>query len=115
MKRRAEDGFTLTEILIAVLLLSTVLAFLLSAFVSAFRWLAPQPAVSALLARQKLEDLYEHVREDWWRLGTSELSPGTYPNETVTLDGIDYVRFHTVSQPGGKQYRKASVVVQWPE
>lgn len=113
--RRDPAGFTLTEILIATMLLVTVVAFLLSAFVNAAIWTRPQPNVAALLVRQKIENLFEHVRQDWYRTGVAacEMRAAAYGPVTMNLDGSVYERSHTVTQPSGRQYRKLSVQTSW--
>jgi prepilin-type N-terminal cleavage/methylation domain-containing protein len=120
-KRQA--GFTLLEVVIAALLISTVMAALLAAFISANRWVNPQFNVAHYLARQQFERLSEQVRQDWWNNSTTDperrlnagYNPPTRPDDVLTLDGLDYTRNYVVSDvsPGGRDYRKAKVSVEW--
>ncbi len=134
-----QDGFTLLEIVIAALLLATVSVGLFAAFVSANRWIQ-QPRndrandVAFNVARQRLENLYGAVREDWWLDNaanrgvnsglnmtpghTGELMTDPASGETlvVNLDGMDYRRGYRVSAVtigGAEAYRRAEVNVHW--
>lgn len=121
--RGGQAGFTLLEIVIASLLVSTVMAMLMAAFVNANRWISPEYNVAHYLARQKLEHLYEQVRQDWWDDSSADpqrrlhpdFNPPSRADETVTLDGVAYTRNYTVSAVAadGRDYRKAQVSVEW--
>lgn len=123
MRRLAagQGGFTLIEIIIASLLVSTVVSLLLGAFVTANRWISPEYNVAHDLAREQLERLHEQVRQDWWNNFESDpeqrlnpnFNPPDRPDETITLGGVDYTRNYRVDEIAGKGYRKATVTVQW--
>ncbi len=120
---KRQSGFTLIEVIIASLLVSTVMAMLLAAFISANRWVSPEYNVAHYLARQQLERLSEQVRQDWWDVSTTDpeqrlnpaYNPPTRPDETLTLDGLSYTRNYVVSSvtTNGRDYRKAKVTVSW--
>ena len=119
--RLTRRGFTLIETILAALLLSTVVAGMYGAFVSAARWNRPPFNIAHNIAREKLENLYEAVRADWWDTGTTapagyRLDVGSYPDGQVTVDGLAYSREYIVSavQGGYADYRRVEVKVQWP-
>ena len=115
MPDRKQTGFTLVELTVATLLLVTVVAGLFAAFVSANRWIKPQSAVASNVARERLETLFEAVRQDWWDVGGRPLSiGGPYADGTTTLDGVTYTRTYTVSSVSGTDYRKVEARVTWP-
>lgn len=118
MKPRGAAGFTLLEIIIATLLISTVMSVVLAGFVSANKWVSPESNVAYNLGRERLDRLYEFVRQDWWNNTSTDpqrsLNPAyNPPAETITLDGMAYTRDYTVSALSTKPYRKAKVTVEW--
>ncbi|MBI3315513.1 MAG: prepilin-type N-terminal cleavage/methylation domain-containing protein [Candidatus Omnitrophica bacterium] len=122
MKVNLARGFTLVEVIIAALLLTTVGAVLFVAFTSAHRWTQPQNSTAFSLARQTAENLYPAVRQSTWTSSGNPLSAGydsSAAPETVVLDANSYQRSYkvkAVSPAGGtaKDYRKAEVTVSWP-
>ncbi|GEM_PF-1352728 len=122
-RKSRQAGFTLIEVIIASLLVSTVMAMLLAAFISANRWVSPEYNSAHYVARQQLERLSEQVRQDWWNVSATDperrlnaaYNPPDRPAETITLDGVTYTRNYTVSNisANGRDYRKAAVAVQW--
>ncbi len=116
MAKPNESGFTFIEILVAAVLMTTVAAGLLRAFVTA-RGLTPaQVARSAnnYLATQKLEDLHEAVRQDWWNESNRPLTPGTTVEPAVAADGSMHTRTTTVGAVNngqGSDYRSIEVTV----
>lgn len=114
MKTRA--GFSLLEVLVAAMLLATSVAVIFGAFVSAHKF--PKPEVgrgfNTHIAREKLEELAEAVRQDWWALTNKPLSTGVTAADTVTYNGTDYDRSYAVSGVSGKDYRKVEITVSSP-
>ena len=114
-KRSGEAGFSLLELMLAALLLSSSVAALFGAFVTASRWMKSDFSAGAYLGAIRLESLYECVRSDWWSQNDKPLSPaGTVTDGTVTQDGVVYTRTYTVTPVTGRDYRKAEVKVTWP-
>lgn len=115
---RGISGFTLTETLIAAILLITVGVGFLSVYTSLNKISAPQVKQTAafFLAKEKLEELNEAVRQDWWdfQLNSHPLDvnpPGSI--EFVPLSTQNYSRQTGVSAVPNKDYRKAEVTVSW--
>ncbi|HTL69852.1 MAG TPA: hypothetical protein VL404_01030 [Candidatus Eisenbacteria bacterium] len=113
-----ENGFTLLEVTLAALLLVGVIAGLFGSFVSANRWIQPQNNVGYNVARERLEWLYEAVRQDWWNSGGRPLSAGTYSEGAFAYDGVNYTRSYTVTSVDAngdatEDYRRVQVTVSW--
>ena len=129
MKRQYGSlGFTLTELLAAVVLMSTVAVVVLSSFSSITKIVRPQNNVAVNIARGHLERFYEYVREDaayYYNAGTpiSYNAPGPQPL-TQTLDGVVYTTTYVVNNgsstaidvngDGQEDYRKVKLTVSWP-
>ncbi len=119
--RKDEKGFTLIEIMIAALLVTTTAAGALAMFVNAKKMIRPGNNIAGYLAQQKLETLYEAVRQDWWGLGGRPLTAGGPYADAVTVDGILYNRSYTVTAINANtdavpdDYRKVDVTITWPD
>lgn len=109
-------GFTLVEVIIAMLLVTTVGASVLMAFVNASRWASPSGLTALYDARGNLDQLNEAVRNDTWNLASNDLSVGTH-SSTVTIDGRTYTRNYVVTSVplGGvtDAYRKVVATNSW--
>lgn len=122
-KRPAADGqkgFSITELMVASLLIVTMVLSIFSTVISVYKLAQPQGDVSQDLARQKIEQLYEGIRGDWWN-DTGTTHPlnvgGPYTEPSVTIDNITYTRTYTVSNVSNastpRQYRRVDVDVSW--
>ena len=122
---KTESGFTILEIIIATTLLAVVGSTILAAFTNSAVLTKGQDHVAYNLARQKLENLYESVRGDWWDISSKPLSL-TAPDEdlaAVKLDGRSYLAVYKVNNASGvpidingdgnEDYRKVEMTVQW--
>ena len=118
------EGFTLAEVIVALVLLSAVSASLIRTLIWAHQMTPIQldRVIASNLARDKAESLYEGSRQDWWNAADKPLSPGTVlgNNQNIVVDGKTYGRTYTAANvsltgddpiAGGQDYRKASVVV----
>ncbi len=91
------------------------MALLLNAFVNASKWISPENNIAHGLAREKLENLLEEVRQDRWDDAARRLHPDyDPPSEALTLNAVAYTRDYDVEAVTGRPYRKAKVTVQWP-
>ena len=119
--RRNEKGFSLIEIMIAALLTATVAAGVLGMLVNAKRAIRPGNNIAGYLAKDKLETLYEAVRQDWWGVGGNPLSVGGPTVDNVTVDNITYNRSYTVTAINANadavpdNYRRVDVTISWPD
>lgn len=98
------------EVLIAGILLSGVVIGALKAFTSA-QSLAPPfitKSTQSNLGRERLEGMYESVRQDQWQTTTNALYPSTYTSpisgraSTVTVSNVS----------GGPDYRRVELTIQ---
>ena len=125
MKLKSPAGFTLIEVIVAALLISGVMALLLSAFVTASHWLRPEENVAYDLGREWFENLYERVRQDGWTDAAGPLWPRdprdpAYPEQNFDLDGVRYTRAYRVEsinadqdRQGIEDYRRVRMTVRW--
>lgn len=100
--------------------MSTVLLGLLRAFVAARGFQPPQftRSIASNLAREKLETLYEAVRQDFWNDPAKPLGIGLHEDPVIVMpDGTNFTRKYTVSSVdmdgGGEDFRKVDVTVSW--
>ena len=107
MKRLNRKGFTLVEVMVAAVLLTTVAAGLLSAFIAARNWIQPQRIIAMHLAKEMPESLFEFV----W--ASPRLMNGYVWGDVVVLDGSTYTRGYTVSNVAGRDYRTVTATVTW--
>ena len=113
---KTHSGFSLLEVLVASTLLATSVAVIFGAFVSAHKF--PKPEIGrgfgTHLVREKLEELAEAVRQDWWPAANKPLTIGLTAADSVTYNGTAYARSYTVSGVAGKDYRKVQITVSSP-
>ncbi len=102
MKRMSQRGFTLTEILIALFILSFVLLSLSAMVISVMRATAQSKgmAIATTLAQDKMESLKS--------LKYSSLTSGS---DSVIIGKVTYDRRWTVSPSGNIKY--INVTVSW--
>ncbi|MCD6583789.1 MAG: type II secretion system protein [Candidatus Omnitrophica bacterium] len=107
--------FTLTEVLVGAVILSLILAGLISAFVAAKKYISHsnKRLIAFNLARGKLNELYQAVREDTW--GSGDLSVGTHTLAGVTIEGVNYTGSYTVIPKRGREYRQVVITIQYPK
>ena len=115
-----QKGFGLMEIMIAALLTATVAAGVLATLVNAKRVIRPTDSIAGYLARERLETLYEAVRQDWWGAAGNPLSVGGPTPDNVTVDNITYNRSYTVTAINANgdavpdDYRRVDLTITWP-
>ncbi len=120
MKRLVRSGFSLLEILIAMVLLAGVGAATMTAFTSSIQVTSSDASVAYNFGRGLLEQFYERVRQDQWTtaaLPLSTVNPGPQ-GQTKTLNGDTYTANYTVTaidQDGanGEDYRRVTMTVAW--
>lgn len=130
MKKRPSRyaGFTIVEILVAIVLLGFVGAIVFSSFSSSAKLAQPNDANTAMnVARGYLESFYEYVREDsnyYYNPGTPIATTAPGPQaRTQNLDGVTYTANYTVNNntstivdtngDGKEDYRKVKMTVSW--
>lgn len=115
MQGRDERGLTLVEVIVAALLVATTVAVVFGAFISANQFTVPEiiRSVESNLAREKFEELYQAVRQDWWNQANQPLTPNVDPPaENITLDGVTYQRSYKVRSVPTKDYRRVEMTVE---
>ncbi len=119
--RKHHDGFTLIELMIAALLMATVAAGVLGMLINAKQAIRPGSSIAGYLVKDKLESLYEAVRQDWWGVAGNPLSTGGPYTDTVTVNGVTYNRSYNVTAVDANadgttdDYRKVDVTITWPD
>ena len=125
-KQQGRSGFTLMEILVAMILLSVVATSALSSFSSSTKVVQSKNNTALNLVRGYLEQLNEYVREDW-RTNNGiplALNGATMPSANVqVLDGVTYTTAYAVNNNSGaildangdgqEDYRKVRMTVTW--
>ena len=119
---RNSEGFTLAEVMVALMILAIMAAGFIQSIVSAHRLQPVEMGKSVMvdLVREKMESLHEAVRQDWWTVVDKPLSPGTSlgSSENIVLDGKSFSRSYSANNVGlngdggGQDYRKVEVTVQ---
>ncbi len=127
LKRRINNsfGFSLIEVLVAMILLSSIGVLALNSFNNSSRMSGGKQNIAANLAKWLLEDLKPHVRDLGWGNPALPLAPGahpaglpaTYPVFTA-LDGVNYRRGYTVADvdidsDGVADLRRVTAIVDW--
>ncbi|MGD9015337.1 MAG: prepilin-type N-terminal cleavage/methylation domain-containing protein [Candidatus Omnitrophota bacterium] len=116
-KSPAENsGFSLVEILIAMLTLALIMGGLANLFFSTQRLTTHHRyrVVAAELGRFFLDPLQMDVRQDQW--GSNCLSSGAGCPGNEVVDGITYTPTYNTSDPlGGNLLRKVRLRIQWQE
>ena len=122
MNGKNEAGFTLIEIIVAMILVTLVGASVLMAFVNASRWAEPSVLAAVYDARGRLDQLNTEVRSDEWDVSDSGysgngLSLGTHTPDELPLNKRTYTQSYVVSSVplGGVSdaYRKVVVTESW--
>lgn len=125
---RRIKGFTLVEVIIAMVILSMTVAGLLSVFLSAHRFVgrAKRRLFAVNYARSLAESLRNEVRQDKWDCNIDDAGCGGLGLTTNLLGdwttpinfnegGITYSRRYKVESVGTSDYRKVSIKVTWQE
>lgn len=120
------SGFSLIEIVIALVILTGVGAMTMSSFVSSVETSRPDSSIGYNFGRGIMEKMYEFVRQDQWataNLPISVTSPGTggpfTPQGSVTsLNGNNYTATYTVNSVdsnfnGQEDYRRVRMTITW--
>lgn len=107
--------FTLTEVLVGAVILSLILGGLISLFTAAKRYVthSTKRLIAFTLARSKLNELYQAVREDIWESG--DLSVDTHSLPTITIEGVNYSGSYKVKSVPGREYRQVVITIQYPK
>ncbi len=124
-------GFSLVEIIIAMLILTGVGAMTMSAFVSSAKTTQPGANIGYNFGRGIFEKMYEFVRQDQWAAASLPLSlatpgtggPFTPQGSTTTLNGKTYTAAYTVNgnsgtaidsnSDGKEDFRRVRMTVTW--
>jgi prepilin-type N-terminal cleavage/methylation domain-containing protein len=124
---RNRKGFTLIEVVLAVVLLASMSVGIYAAIISATKWTQPEVNKGYNVAREKLEALYTSVRQSNWSNAANPLNTTNAPvTETTSLDSTNYARVTTLGaainrnsgtgpgQDSEEDYRKVEITVTLP-
>ena len=130
-------GFSLVEVLIAMVLLAGATAMATSAFTSSLKSTQPGANVAYNFGRGIMEKMYEFVRDDQWATLALPLSTTTVPqpgtagaftpqNSIKALNGKTYTATYVVNDNTGvpinansgagdtrEDFRKVKVTINW--
>ncbi len=114
--RRFVTGFTLVEVIVALMVILVAATGVLASFIAAKRYTvrANHRIIAMNLARQKLEILRAHMRQDTWDSGN--LSVGSY-SESLSSESrlINGTRGYQVQAVSDKEYRRVIMNITWDE
>jgi prepilin-type N-terminal cleavage/methylation domain-containing protein len=126
---RACRGFSLMEVMVAMVLLAAVGGVVMRSFTSSVQVTSPDTGVAYNFGRGVLEQFHERVRADQWASPANPLAllPGgrpAIPSNPKTLNGNTYTASYTVSGDTGlaidtngdgeEDYRRVVLAVSWP-
>lgn len=113
---KGERGFTLVEIIVALMVILVAATGVLASFIAAKRYTvrANHRIIAMNLARQKLEMLRAQMRQDTWDSGN--LSIGNY-NESLSSESrlTNATRGYQVQAVSDKEYRRVIMNITWDE
>ena len=119
------NGFTLMEVLVAMILLASVAAVSLYSFSSAATVTQPGSGAAYNFGRGLFEQMLERVRQDQWGTASLPLSVSTPGPQALTksLNGKTYTANYTVNSASGtaldanadgqEDFRKVKMTVTW--
>ena len=115
-------GFTLVEVVVAAVLVTTVAAVILPAFISAARWGAPTVNWGYNLAQSDLAALHEAPDGPLWDINDPSRNPLSLGRHDTGDPGVMVVAGRTyktwyeatpVVRDGKEDYRKVKATVSW--
>lgn len=114
---KVKKSFTLTEVLVASLILSATLGGLFATFTAARRYVAHsnRRMISVNLARGVSSLLYSQLGQDGWDDASGAFNDKTYVLDDVVIDNISYGRSYTVSSDPSREYRTVTITISYPE
>lgn len=118
-----KSGFTLTEIIVASVILATAVAGLFASFIAAKRYSVQSKSrlMAVHNAQYILESLRQDVRADTWNLSSSALSTGIHPVSNTMLSGELVAKYNATAQynveqgPSPNGYRAVTLTIHWDE
>jgi prepilin-type N-terminal cleavage/methylation domain-containing protein len=115
----SSQGFTLVEIMVAMIILSLLASGIFSVFVSAgyLTMRSKRRFVAAQIARLEIENKRQFIRADLWYLNnaTNPLRPNSSWFACNSTNYSPYSVDCRVDNATGSDYRKLSVRVRWNE
>ncbi|MDD5078941.1 MAG: prepilin-type N-terminal cleavage/methylation domain-containing protein [Candidatus Omnitrophica bacterium] len=116
--RKKNNGISLVEILVAMLLLSLVMIGLVNVFITSKRLLMRgQSKITALeFARSFIEPLNNAIRQDTWNHANNDLRLGTRTGPYQVINGINYTSVYNVTDvpaPSAANLRRVKVDMRW--
>lgn len=118
MARRA--GFSLVEVIVALVVFVLVIGGLSSVFVSASRIIIHnrERMTSAQLGKFFLDPLQAHVRQDNWLNagpGNALAIGGPWSGVTQSINNVSFSETHTVSAVTSTDLRRVIATISWTE
>ncbi len=115
MIKKGEGGFTLLEIIVAMVLFAGVMAGLVGVFVAGKRHVihSRERMTGGEIEKLFIDPLGMAVRQDTWGQPGNELTTPTVTKQKV--NNTEYTPQYTVSSVTGTDLRKVKVKVNWTE
>ena len=113
-KKKKEEGFTLIEVLVTMMILSGVLTALLSCFIYGLNVISrmKQTAIATQVIQEQLEDIRDKTYDEVVSLGTS--FDNTRLDQLSNTSGCEEASGGlTVEDSEGDDIKKVTVTVQW--
>ncbi len=111
-----KKGFTLLEIIIAMLLLASVMAGLVGVFVAGKRYIihSRERMAGGEIEKLFIDPLGMDVRQDTWDANKLKIATGvSLPAQKV--NNVDYTGQYDVNAVAGTDLRRVKVKVNWTE
>ena len=116
---KKNTGFSLMEVLVAMVLLATVGGLTMFSFTNSTQATQPSASVAYNYGRGLMEEMYERVRQDHWTdpgLPLSLVNPAQFP--VRALNGKTYTPSYTSTKgdlngDGVEDFRKVKMTVSW--
>ena len=112
-------GLSLIEIMVSLILLSSVMAGIAGIFFAGKRHVmhARDRMAGGELGKSFLDPMQMQVRQDTWDSVGNSLTPNTTPvtSTAVKVDTVDYTPQYDVKAVTSKDLRKVKVKINWTE
>ncbi len=117
VKMRKKSGFSIVEILVALVIFSLVILGLVSVFIAAGKHIthARERMTSAQLGKFFLDPLQTYVSQETWDKTGNKLALGSWPGTTQSINNRNFSEVHEVSVISDTDLRRVISKITWTE